>query len=161
MMIFDALLMIATLLCSLVAGLLLAFAVVTMPGLRALDDRDFLRAFRAIDRVIQNNDPVFMLVWAGSVVALVAAALLGVTATSGTERVLLLTAAALYLLGVQLPTVAINIPLNNRLQVLAVDGLSPADSATARADFEPRWNRSNRVRTALSTIVALLLLLAR
>lgn len=108
MMIFDALLMIATLLCSLVAGLLLAFAVVTMPGLRALDDRDFLRAFRAIDRVIQNNDPVFMLVWAGSVVTLVAAALLGVTATSGTERVRLLTAAAPYLLGVQLPTVAIN-----------------------------------------------------
>lgn len=160
-MIFDALLMTATLLCSLVAGLLLAFAVVTMPGLRALDDPDFLRAFRAMDRVIQNNDPVFMVVWVGSVVTLIATAVLGLGATSGSQQALVVVAAALYVLGVQLPTAAVNIPLNNRLQALAVDALSVADSAAARADFESRWNRSNRMRTVLSTVVVLLLLLAR
>lgn len=160
-MIFDALLMTATLLCSLVAGLLLAFAVVTMPGLRALDDPDFLRAFRAMDRVIQNNDPVFMVVWVGSVVTLIATAVLGLGATSGSQQALVVVAAALYVLGVQLPTAAVNIPLNNRLQALAVDALTVADSAAARADFESRWNRSNRMRTVLSTVVVLLLLLAR
>lgn len=52
----------ATLLCSLVAGFVLAFAIVVMPGIRNLDDHDFLQAFKAIDRVIQNNQPIFSLV---------------------------------------------------------------------------------------------------
>lgn len=161
MMIFDVLLTTATLLCSLVAGLLLAFAVVAMPGLGTLDDRDFLGAFRAMDRVIQDNNPVFMLVWAGSVVALVATAALGIAMAGGTVRILLLAAAATYLLGVQLPTITINVPLNNRLQALAVDTLDASEAATARAAFEARWNRSNLLRTVLSILVALLLLLTR
>lgn len=160
-MLFEALLLTATLLCALVAGLLLAFAVVAMPGLRVLDDREFIRAFRAMDRVIQDNDPVFMVVWAGSVVTLVAAALLGLTAAGGAQRPLLLAAAVLYLGGVQAPTAAINVPLNNRLQALAVDGLSAENSAAARAAFERRWNTANRVRTALAIVVVLLLLLVR
>jgi uncharacterized membrane protein len=45
----------ATLLCSLVAGFVLAFAIVVMPGIRNLDDHDFLQAFKAIDRVIQTR----------------------------------------------------------------------------------------------------------
>ncbi len=39
-----------------------------------LNDREFIRAFQVLDRVIQNRQPLFMLVWVGSVVALVPAA---------------------------------------------------------------------------------------
>ena len=63
----------AAFLCSLVAGLLFSFAVVVMPGIGRLDDRDFLGAFQAIDRVIQNNQPLFIVAWVGSVLALLAA----------------------------------------------------------------------------------------
>ena len=45
----------ATFLCSLVAGFLFAFAVVVMPGIRNLGDREFLRAFQEIDGVIQRG----------------------------------------------------------------------------------------------------------
>ena len=69
--IFQIALILATFLCSLVAGFLFAFAVVVMPGIGSLNDRDFLRAFQVMDHVIQNNQPIFMLVWVGSVVSLV------------------------------------------------------------------------------------------
>ena len=48
--------------CALVAGLLFAFAVVVMPGLRWLGDREFPGAFRAVDGVIQAAQPVFLAV---------------------------------------------------------------------------------------------------
>ena len=69
---FQAVLMLATGLCSLVAGFLFAFAVVVMPGIRRLDDAAFIRTFQAIDRVIQDGQPLFLLVWVGSVLALTA-----------------------------------------------------------------------------------------
>ena len=42
---FLAALLLATLLCALVAGFLFAFAVVVMPGIATLDDTGFLRGF--------------------------------------------------------------------------------------------------------------------
>ena len=75
---FQILLILATFMCCVVAGLLFAFAVVVMPGIRSLNDREFIRGFHLIDRVIQNNQPIFMLVWIGSVVVLVASAVLGI-----------------------------------------------------------------------------------
>ncbi len=156
--IFEITLIAATLLCSLVAGFVLAFAVVVMPGIRSLDDGGFLRAFQVMDRVIQGNQPLFMLVWVGSVLALLAAAVLGFGQLGGADRVLLIAAALVYLLGVQLPTAAINIPLNNRVQALQVDGMDPAALATARRQFEPRWNLWNSIRTVLACLVVVLLL---
>ncbi len=45
----EVALILATFLCSLVAGFLFAFAEVLMPGIRALGDREFIRAFQAMD----------------------------------------------------------------------------------------------------------------
>jgi uncharacterized membrane protein len=42
---FQIVLILATLLCSLVAGLLFAFASVVMPGIKQLNDREFIRTF--------------------------------------------------------------------------------------------------------------------
>ncbi len=54
MVIFQIALIAATFLCSLVAGFLLAFAIVAMPGIGSLSDREFIRAFQVMDRVIQS-----------------------------------------------------------------------------------------------------------
>lgn len=143
---------IALLLCSLVAGFLFAFAVVVMPGLRALDDRAYLRAFQVIDRVIQDNQPLFLLVWVGSIVAVLAAMGLGFRTMTGVPRGLLLGAGALWLGGVQFPTMAFNVPLNGRVQALDVDALDTGALREARAGFEPRWNRWNKVRAVLATV---------
>jgi uncharacterized membrane protein len=155
------LLIAAALLCSLVAGLLLSFAIVVMPGIRSLNDKDFIQAFRAMDGVIQKNQPVFMLVWIGSVVVLATATLLGFWELSTVSRWLLIIAAGLYFLGVQLPTAAINVPLNNQLQALDVDTMSARALAEARERFERPWNRANVIRTAcaLTSVLVLLVLL--
>ena len=155
---FDAILMLATFLCALVAGLLFAFAVVVMPGIGRLDADGFIRAFQAIDRVIQNNQPLFMMVWVGSVLALIAATVLGVSVLSGTDRLLIIVAALLYLLCVQFPTFAINVPLNNQLQKLDLDSMNEAARMRARQVFEARWNRWNAIRAAAASAVSIILM---
>lgn len=157
--IFQALVFLAAFLCSLVTGFLFAFAIVVMPGLRNLSDKEFLRAFQVMDRVIQNNHPLFMLVWAGSIVVVIAAAIIGIGQLDGTDRLLLIFGALVYLLGVQLPTITVNIPLNNRLQAVDVDALEEHEQNAVRKDFEPRWNRWNSLRSAFSILSSILLIL--
>ena len=159
MAIFQITLFLATFLCSLAAGFVLAFAIVVMPGIRSLNDREFIRAFQVIDRVIQNNQPIFMLVWVGSVVALVTSAVLGIGQLDGDGRLLIIFAALTYLLGVQLPTFTINVPLNNKIQTVEVDGLGETALRAARRDFEPRWNLWNSIRTAFASVSSALLMI--
>lgn len=148
----------ATLLCSLVAGFVFAFACVAMPGIGSLGDREFLHSFQVMDRMIQNNQPLFVLVWAGSAVTLVISAAIGFGRLAGIDRALLLVAVVVYILGVQLPTLTINVPLNNQLQTLDLETMDDAALAQARIDFEPRWNRWNQIRTVLATLTSALLI---
>jgi uncharacterized membrane protein len=157
--IFQLTLIVATFLCSLVAGFVFAFAVVVMPGIGHLGDGEFLRAFQVMDRVIQNNQPVFLLVWMGSVIALLASAALGFGQLDGTGRLLIIVAVLVYLLGVQVPTVTINVPLNNTVQTLEIDAMDETAQAAARQDFELRWNTWNSIRTGLVSLVSVLLII--
>jgi len=141
-----------------VAGLLFAFAVVVMPGIKNLNDKGFIRAFQVIDRVIQNNQPVFMLIWVGSILVLIVTAVLGFSQLDGVDILLLMAAAGIYFFGVQLPTILINVPLNNKLQTVDVEAFDEAEAKQARQNFEPRWNRSNAIRTVLASITTLLLI---
>jgi uncharacterized membrane protein len=159
MEIFQIALLLATFLCSLVAGFLFAFALVTMPGIKSLNDREFLRAFQVMDSVIQNNQPIFVLVWIGSVVTLVASAVLGIRQLDGSGCLLIIFATLIYLIGVQLPTMAINIPLNNKLQTLDVNAMNEKEQKGARDDFEPPWNRWNSIRAAFASVVSALLMI--
>ena len=151
--------LLSALLCSLVAGLVLTFAIVVMPGIKTLGDLDFLRSFKAIDRVIQNNQPIFMLVWIGSAVVLLASAVLGIWRLEGLDRILLIVACAIYIFGVQAPTVTINIPLNNQIQTLDLDAMPGPDVQVTAENFESRWLRWNIIRTVIATLTTLLLLI--
>ena len=155
---FPIALVTATLLCSLVAGFVFAFACVAMPGIATLGDRAYLQAFQAMDRVIQNNQPIFGLVWVGSVIALVASGLLGFGRLEGLDRGLLVAAVVLYLGGVQAPTATVNIPLNNHLQTLDLATVDEATVIMERERFEERWTRWNTIRTIVATVVSLMLI---
>lgn len=155
---FQPVLLAASFLCALTAGLVFTFTVVVMPGIRRLPDRDFLRAFQVMDRVIQQNDPRFLVVWMGSVVALVAAVFLGFSTLQGVDRMLLVGAAAAYILCVQVPTIVVNVPLNNRLQALDLDAMDPASLRAARDAFEGRWIYWNTFRTVFACISTVVLL---
>ena len=156
--IFPLILIVATLLSALVAGLLFTFAIVAMPGIKKLNDGEFIRAFQVIDGVIQNNQPLFMLVWVGSVVTMLTTAVLSFNQLSGAKLMLMIVATAVYLFGVQLPTALINVPLNNQLQRIQVDQISEQAHKNARMDFEPRWNQWNRIRTVFASLASAMLL---
>lgn len=156
--IFDGLLVVATLTTLLVAGLLFTFALLVMPGLGRLEDREFLRGFQEIDGIIQRGHPLFMTVWLGSALSLLAATVMGFGQLDRLAQGLLITATALDLLGVQLPTIRGNVPLNNQLQSLDLATMSETRLAESRRSFEPAWNRLNLFRTSMSLGAATLLI---
>jgi uncharacterized membrane protein len=78
---------------------------------------------------------------------------------NGADRLLIIVAALLYLLCVQLPTFAINIPLNNQVQKLDPDSMNETMRKRAREAFEPRWNRWNAIRTACASLASILLMI--
>lgn len=156
--IFESALILSAFLCSLVAGFLFAYAIVVMPGIKNLDNREFIRAFQVTDRVIQNNNPVFLLVWVGSAIAIIISAFSGFERLQGLNLFLLILAVLAYVIGVQVSTIAIHLPLNNSLQALDVDAMNDTDIQAARNDFEPRWNRSNSIRTGIASCVSVLLI---
>ncbi|MGB2479625.1 MAG: DUF1772 domain-containing protein [Candidatus Poseidoniaceae archaeon] len=140
------------------AGLLFGFAIVVMPGIAKLTDKDYLLAFKHIDGIIQNNQPLFILVWAGSILSVIITLILGIMNLSGTEIYLLIFASILYLFGVQLPTFRFNIPLNNTLQNLDIESLEESEATSSRVGFEIPWNRWNKIRT-VNAILAVSMLL--
>lgn len=159
MTIFQVSLVLSAFLCSLVAGFLFAYAIVVMPGIRNLNDREFIRTFQVTDRIIQDNHPIFMFVWVGSVIAIIVSAFLGMGKLQGADLFLLALAALAYVFGVQLSTIAIHLPLNNKLQALDVDAIKEADIKVVRNDFESRWHTSNLIRTAVASCVSFLLII--
>ena len=144
---FYAALWASILLCSLVAGLLLGFAIVVMPGIATLSDKEFLSAFKVMDATIQNRQPIFMLVWVGSIVSVVLMLCLGTSQLNGRPLHMMWLASGLYLVAVQAPTIRFNIPLNNAVQALTLESMSVTELAAARSQFEGSWNRWNRLRT--------------
>lgn len=154
----ELVLILATLLCALTAGFVFAFASVVMPGIGKLGDREFIRSFQVIDGVIQTGQPVFGLVWMGSVVALLLSAVMGVLQLDGMERVFVVVSALVYVMGVQVPTFTINVPLNNALQRLDIDSMDKDALASARSAFENRWVRWNSIRTVIASLVSVALM---
>ena len=156
MSIFDVALVLSAFLCSLVAGFLFAYAIVIMPGIKNLEDKQFIKAFQITDRVIQDNHPVFLFVWIGSVISLIVCALTGFEKLQGLDFFLLLLITVAYLAGVQVLTIAIHLPLNKKLQAYDVEAMSVEEFYEARIGFEGRWNRSNQIRTIIACGVSLL-----
>ncbi len=158
MSIFEMEIAFTAFLCSLVAGFLFAFAIVVMPGIKNFDDKQFIKTFQVTDRVIQNNQPLFLLVWVGSTVSIILCAIYGFSKLEGIDFGLLIFATTGYLVGVQGSTIVIHLPLNNKLQKYDVETMSIEELHTARIAFEPRWNRSNVIRTFVACCVSFLLI---
>ncbi len=156
---FEIALIISTFLCSLVAGFLFAYAVVVMPGIKNLDDKAFIEVFQVTDRIIQNNQPLFILLWIGSLVAVIIATALGVSHLEGVDLYGLILAVSLYVTGVQAITIVVNLPLNNQLQKIDASALDSQQLKAARDLFESRWNAANVIRTAVACGVSLMLIL--
>ena len=144
-------LLVTALASGLVAGLFYSYACSVNPGLGALSDANYLAAMQSINIAILN--PVFM----GALV------LLPVSTYQhfGTSRFYLLFGAALvYVIASFGVTMLGNVPLNEALAKINLDGASAQELAAHRLRFEAPWNRLHTIRTYASILSFILVLLA-
>jgi len=157
----DIALVFAVLTCSLVTGFIFTYAIVVMPGFSKLEDKEFLRAFQVTDGVIQNNQPLFMLTWVGSIISVLSVIAVSIFSLGLSEAWIIIVVGLIYLLGVQGITISIHLPLNNHIQKIDINNINNQSLNEERTKFEMRWNYCNKIRTfiAFSTSLSFLLIL--
>ncbi len=143
--------LVATVLCWLVAGVFLAFSDLIMRSLRAIPDEAAARAMQSINLVVFRTVFLFSLLAVGIASAgFVLAWFFVDPAWPGGWW--LAVGGAIYLAAVILCTVAGNVPMNEKLAEM-----DPTDPETHRywAFYAVRWTSLNHVRTAGSLAAAL------
>ena len=149
----------STLLCSLVTGFILTYAIVVMPGLSKLDDKEFIKAFQVTDGIIQNNQPIFILIWVGSIISVVSTIIISIFTLGILEGWKIIFVGLVYLIGVQAITIIIHLPLNRRFQKIDINSISSQSLNEERKNFETKWNYFNNIRTVIAFLVTLFFLL--
>ena len=149
----------STLLCSLVTGFILTYAIVVMPGLSKLDDKEFIKAFQVTDGIIQNNQPIFILIWVGSIISVVSTIIISIFTLGILEGWKIIFVSLVYLIGVQAITIIIHLPLNRRIQKIDINSTNLQSLNEERKNFETKWNYFNNVRTGIALFVVIIFLL--
>ena len=149
----------STLLCSLVTGFILTYAIVVMPGLSKLDDKEFIKAFQVTDGIIQNNQPIFILIWVGSIISVVSTIIISIFTLGVLEGWKIIFVSLVYLIGVQAITIIIHLPLNKRIQNIDINSTNLQSLNEERKNFEKKWNYFNNIRTVIAFLVTLFFLL--
>lgn len=127
----------------LVAGVLFAVALSTVPALEAMPPERYVYAHKLLGR---NWDPTMPVIVLGSTaLALVLAA----TSASAPARVLFATVAVL-LVGVSVVSHWGNVPINRHLRAVDPERIPPDWE-----DPRPVWRRRHLLRTALSVLALL------
>ena len=148
----------STLLCSLVTGFILTYAIVVMPGLSKLDDKEFIKAFQVTDGIIQNNQPIFILIWIGSIISVLSTIIISIFTLGILEGWKIIFVSLVYLLGVQAITIIIHLPLNKRIQNIDINSTNLQSLNEERKNFETKWNYFNNIRTVIAFLVTLFFL---
>jgi uncharacterized membrane protein len=129
----------------MLAGVLFAFSVSVIPGLRDLDAKRHIAAMQRINVRIIN--PLFMFSFLGPTILLPLAAFLHRDSESFP---LLLIAGVLHIIGVNGVTIIGNVPLNNRLAEVTVDTLTGVEAEQIRQDYHGQgslWMHLHHLRT--------------
>ena len=149
----------STLLCSLVTGFILTYAIVVMPGLSKLDDKEFIKAFQVTDGIIQNNQPIFILIWIGSIISVLSTIIISIFTLGILEGWKIIFVSLVYLIGVQAITIIIHLPLNRRIQNIDINSTNLQSLNEERKNFETKCNYFNNIRTVIAFLVTLFFLL--
>ena len=155
----DISLFFSILLCALAAGFILTYAIIIMPGLSKLDDKEFIKAFQVTDGIIQNNQPIFILIWVGSIISVLGTIITSILSLGIVEAWLIIFAGIIYLLGVQGITISIHLPLNKHIQKIDINSTNSQTLSEVRKNFETKWNYFNNIRTGIALFVNLIFLL--
>ncbi|MET0300067.1 MAG: anthrone oxygenase family protein [Flavitalea sp.] len=144
----------SVLMVGLVAGLFYGYDSSVIGGLGKLGSREYLMAFKEINRAILN--PYFFVSFMGALVVLPLAVWMGKGKVPDVSFYLMIGAAVVYFVGVFGVTVIGNIPLNESLDRLDLRSASAESIESFRFKFEAVWSRYHHVRTWLSILAFVL-----
>jgi len=131
------------------AGLLFAFSVAIIPGLRRLPAPQGIVSMNAFNDAILN--PAFGLVFFVATAASVALAISAPFTWHQSGAVWRLVGGLLFFVGAFVVTMAINVPLNNEL---AAAEATSAGGARVWAHYQATWTLWNNIRTLAATAAA-------
>jgi uncharacterized membrane protein len=151
-------LFLATFFTGLMAGLFFTWSFSVTRGLSRLSDTNYIEAFQSLNKAILN--PAFAMVFWGSILSLILAAILHYQQPPSGNFWYLLTATIVYLMGSIVVTFAGNIPLNNSLEKIQLNSSSLEEIKIKRTSFEGKWNSLNMIRTISSSLAFILLIIA-
>jgi uncharacterized membrane protein len=139
-----------------VGGLFYAFSTFVMRGLDRTDAADAITAMRGINAEAQANAP-FLALFFGSTLLAVAVGIIAAVQLRQPGSGYLLAGALLTILAAVI-TIAVNVPLNNRLDALNPAELSPAAALAQWQAYRGPWTAWNHVRTVAPLLGSALLM---
>jgi len=138
--------------CGLIGGVFFAFSAFVMSGLNRLPPSRATAAMQSINVTAQH--PPLMLALFGTAAVCGSLIYRAVTTWGDRRALLLLIGVVIYLIGAILVTIAVNVPLNNQLAVLAPAG---PDAPAHWEHFMTLWTLANHIRAVLSLAACALL----
>lgn len=151
----SIILVITTVFSGLMAGLFYAWSISVTPGLAKVDNLSYLQAFQSMNRAILN--PSFFVIFFGLVIFLPMLSYSSFRDSIGNQYWYVILATIIYFIGIMGVTIGGNVPLNNALEMLQIESMTPEEMDIFRKGFESKWNRLNLIRTISSTLTFLLL----
>lgn len=130
-------------------GFFYAWVCSTMWGLDAADPRVAMAAMQAMNASVRNV--VFAPAFFGTGPVLLLTAVLALRAGRAGAARLFGLAGVVYVLGGTVLTMVVNVPMNEALGALEVPGTIEA-AARIWADYSPRWQLFNTIRTVASGV---------
>jgi uncharacterized membrane protein len=149
---------VAILLTGLIAGLFYGYDCSVIKGLGNLPDREYLSAFKSINRAILN--PYFFMSFMGTMLILPVAVWLSYKEGNTTSCYLLVAATLIYAAGVFGVTVLGNVPLNNLVERFDISAALQTDIQDMRQKIETDWNRLHHIRTYANILAFLLAIIS-
>ena len=133
----------------LMADVFFAFSTFVMRALARLQPAHVIRAMQEINRTVIN--PWFLGAFLGTAACCLVLGIAALWTWPRPDAVYVGIGSALYLVGTFLVTVALNVPMNDALEVTEPDDREAAD---AWDDYLLRWTFWNHVRTAAALMGA-------
>lgn len=138
----------ATITTGITAGVLAAFAISVMPGIRGTDDRVFVDVMNRMNNAILNG--WFLTAFMGGLVFSGIALVLHLRGDGRPALPWIAAGLGLYLV-MFIITNAINVPLNDKLIAAGKSSTQVSDFVAARNNFEGKWVAWNIIRTVANT----------
>ncbi len=135
----------------LIAGVFFAFSTFVMTALGRSGQVHGILAMNSISSTILQS--LFMPVFYGTTLTSIALAVIALSRWDGSRSMVVLAAAAVYVLGMFVCTIVFNVPLNDALAAVDPAG---ADGAAVWARYLNDWTFWNHVRTVAALCAAVL-----